>query len=61
MAVHDGGGLYTTSELVLKSDMVMTDEPGVYVPGFGGVRIEDTVLVTPKGGRYMSSAPRNLI
>ena len=61
LAVHDGGGLFTTSELVLKSNMVMTDEPGVYVPGFGGVRIEDTVLVTPKGGRYMSSAPRDLL
>ncbi len=61
LAVHDGGGLFTTSELVLKSNMVMTDEPGVYLPGFGGVRIEDTVLVTPKGGRYMSSAPRELL
>lgn len=61
LAVHDGGGLHVTSDLVLKSNMVMTDEPGVYVPGFGGVRIEDTVLVTPKGGRYMSTAPRNLI
>ena len=61
LAVHDGGGLFTTSELVLKSNMVMTDEPGVYIPGFGGVRIEDTVLVTPKGGRYMSSAPRELL
>ncbi len=61
LAVHDGGGLHTASELVLKSNMVMTDEPGVYVPGFGGVRIEDTVLVTPKGGRYMSTAPRGLV
>jgi len=61
LAVHDGGGLFTTSELVLKSNMVMTDEPGVYIPGFGGVRIEDTVLVTPKGGRYMSTAPRQLL
>ncbi len=60
LAVHDGGGLYTTSDLVLKSNMVMTDEPGVYIPGFGGVRIEDTVLVTPKGGQYMSTAPRGL-
>ncbi len=61
LAVHDGGGLYLTSELVLKSNMVMTDEPGLYVPGFGGVRIEDTVLVTPKGGHYMSTAPRGLL
>jgi Xaa-Pro dipeptidase len=61
LAVHDGGGLYTTSELVLKSNMVLTDEPGVYIPGFGGVRIEDDVLVTPTGARYMSTARRELI
>ena len=61
LAVHDGGGLFTTSELVLKSNMVLTDEPGVYLPGFGGVRIEDDVLITPKGGRYMSTALRELI
>ncbi len=61
LAVHDGGGLFTTSELVLKSNMIMTDEPGVYVPGFGGVRIEDDVRITPEGGRYMSTARRELI
>ncbi len=61
LAVHDGGGLYTTSELVLKSNMIMTDEPGVYISGFGGVRIEDDVLITPKGGRFMSRARRELI
>ncbi len=61
LAVHDGGGLYGTSDLVLRSNMVMTDEPGVYIPGYGGVRIEDTCLVTPKGGRYLSTAPRELL
>ncbi len=61
LAVHDGGGLHTASELVLKANMVMTDEPGVYIPGFGGVRIEDDVLVTSTGARYMSSAPRELL
>ncbi len=61
LAVHDGGGLFTTSELVLKTNMIMTDEPGVYIPGYGGVRIEDDVLVTPKGARYMSTAPRELL
>ncbi len=61
LAVHDGGGLHSTSDLVLKPNMVMTDEPGVYIPGFGGVRIEDDVLVTKEGARFMSSAPRELI
>ncbi len=61
LAVHDGGGLYSTSELVLRPNMVMTDEPGVYVPGFGGVRIEDDVRITSKGPQVMSSAPRELL
>jgi len=41
--------------------MVFTDEPGVYVPGFGGVRIEDDVLITKAAPRFMSTAPRHLI
>ena len=61
LAVHDGGGLSTGSDLVLRPNMVMTDEPGVYVPGFGGVRIEDDVLITKSGGRYLSTDPRDLI
>ncbi len=61
LAVHDGGGLYSSSELVLRANMVMTDEPGVYIPGFGGVRIEDDVLITPKAPRVLSSAPRELL
>ncbi len=61
LAVHDGGGMHTTSELILKPNMVMTDEPGIYIPGYGGVRIEDDVLITSKGPRFLSSAPRHLI
>jgi Xaa-Pro aminopeptidase len=45
----------------LKAGMVITDEPGIYLPGFGGVRIEDLVLVTGNGCRVMSSSPKNLI
>ena len=41
--------------------MIFTDEPGVYVPGYGGVRIEDDVLVTREGPRYLSTAPRELL
>lgn len=44
----------------LRSGMVFTVEPGVYVPGLGGVRIEDDVLVTAKGKRTLSSLPKKL-
>lgn len=61
LAVHDGGSLNPTSDIVLKPNMVFTNEPGVYVPGFGGVRIEDDVLITKAAPRYMSTAPRELL
>jgi Xaa-Pro aminopeptidase len=39
---------------------VITIEPGLYYPGLGGVRIEDTVVVTEKGWRYLAPCPKKL-
>ncbi len=61
LAVHDGGGLNPMSDLVLKKNMVFTNEPGIYLSGFGGVRIEDDVLITGSGARNLSTAPRDLM
>ncbi len=61
LAVHDGAGLNPASEVVLRKDMVFTNEPGVYLPGFGGVRIEDDVLITANAPRVLSDAPRELL
>ncbi|MFQ3549399.1 MAG: Xaa-Pro peptidase family protein [Armatimonadota bacterium] len=47
--VHDGPGLSQTSDIILQPGMVFTVEPGIYIEGFGGVRIEDDVLVTETG------------
>ncbi len=47
------------TDVVLGPGMVMTVEPGIYLPGVGGVRIEDMVLITPDGCRVLTSYPRD--
>jgi Xaa-Pro dipeptidase len=62
LAVHDPSmGLSPGSDLVLRPNMVLTNEPGVYVSGFGGVRIEDDVQITRGGPKVMSTAPREFV
>ena len=45
---------------ILQEGMVITVEPGVYVEGFGGIRIEDDVMVTANGSVDLTTAPREL-
>jgi len=59
LEVHEKPGLRMNSEDVLAAGMVVTVEPGVYWPGWGGIRIEDDVLVTPDGSVTLSSLPRD--
>ena len=44
----------------LEKNMVITIEPGIYLPGWGGVRIEDDVLVTSDGHEVLSDLPKQL-
>ena len=60
LEVHEAPILSPDSKDVLESANVVTDEPGIYVPGFGGVRIEDTVLVTRGGAEKLTLAPYTL-
>jgi Xaa-Pro aminopeptidase len=60
LQVHEAPLLKPESEVVLQPGMVMTVEPGIYLPGWGGVRLEDDVLVTADGCEVLTSVPRDL-
>lgn len=61
MQVHEMPAMNAKSTAVLEPGMVFTVEPGIYIPGKGGVRIEDMVLVTEKGYEVLSeSIPKKI-
>lgn len=59
--VHSKPRLGPRSTEILKKGMIVTVEPGIYIPKWGGVRIEDDILVTATGRRILNQAPKNLL
>jgi Xaa-Pro aminopeptidase len=58
LAVHEGPRASVRSQDTLQPGMVLTVEPGIYIPTWGGVRIEDMVVVTPEGCRILTQAAK---
>ncbi|QLH75134.1 MAG: aminopeptidase P family protein [Methanomassiliicoccales archaeon] len=61
LSVHDGGRLGPNIDLILEEGMVLTVEPGIYLPGKFGVRIEDDIVVTKKGCEILTKAPKDMV
>lgn len=61
LEVHEGPALSVKSEIVLEPGMIVTVEPGIYIPGLGGVRIEDDTLITLDHNETLSHSTKELI
>jgi Xaa-Pro dipeptidase len=61
LEVHEDPYVVASNTTPLPVGSVVTIEPGIYIPGKGGVRIEDDVVITDRGARSLTSYPRNLL
>ena len=59
--VHEGPRASYKSDDIIKKGMLVTDEPGIYIPDWGGVRIEDDLLITENGCEVLNNSPKELI
>lgn len=61
LAVHEMPSISWKNEQAVEVGMVITDEPGIYLPDIGGVRIEDDLLITENGVESLNVSPKELI
>ncbi len=61
LVIHDNPAINPRNQQLLEAGMVVTVEPGIYIPGWGGVRIEDDVLLTKRGREILTKADKSLI
>ncbi len=61
LEIHESPACNTQDKTVLEPNMIMTIEPGIYIPGFGGVRIEDMIVITKEGIEILSHSPKKLL
>jgi Xaa-Pro aminopeptidase len=60
LEIHEAPRMTRKNTAQLRPGMVVTVEPGIYLPGWGGIRIEDDVLVTRNGHEVLTSLPKQL-
>ncbi len=61
LEIHEGPNVSSRAEKQFVPGNAITDEPGIYLPGIGGVRIEDDLLITEDGNRVLTRSPKELI
>lgn len=61
LEIHEGPNVSFRADKAFVLGNVITDEPGIYLPGIGGVRIEDDLLITENGNKVLTHSPKELI
>ena len=61
LEIHEEPNIKQNEDFILNEGNIFTIEPGIYLPGLGGIRIEDDVLIESSGSRSLTTIPRNLV
>lgn len=61
LEIHEGPRLSMLTKSLIPAGAVVSVEPGIYIPGWGGIRIEDLIVLTEEGPQFLSNCPKNPI